>query len=114
MRVRMPLLQPVSQRRYKEIHDMNHKVLLTGALLAGTIALGGCASTSEIATLRTQVEQAQATADSAATSAAAASRDAAEAKALAEQAQADAAAAKAKSEDTDAKIDRMFKKTMYK
>ena len=68
---------------------MNHKVLLTGALLAGTIVLGGCANTSEIASLRTQVEQAQATADSAATSAAAASRDAAAAKALAEQAQAD-------------------------
>lgn len=86
---------------------MNRKALLTGALLAGTFVLGGCASTTDLANLRTQVEQAQATADSA-------SRDAAAAKALAEQAKADAAAANAKSEATDAKIDRMFKKTMYK
>jgi murein lipoprotein len=86
---------------------MNRNVLLTGALLAGTILLGGCANTTEIASLRTQVEQAQSTAD-------AASRDAAAAKALAEQAKADAAAALAKSQETDAKIDRMFKKTMYK
>lgn len=86
---------------------MNRNVLLTGALLAGTILLGGCANTSEIASLCTQVEQAQSTADAAAASAAAASRDAAAAKALAES-------AKAKSEETDAKIDRMFKKTMYK
>jgi murein lipoprotein len=93
---------------------MNRSVLLTGSLLAGTFLLGGCASTAEIASLRTQVEQAQSTADSAATTAAAASQEAAAARALAEQAQADAAAAKAKSEETDAKIDRMFKKTMYK
>ena len=63
---------------------MNRKALLTGALLAGTFILGGCASTTDLANLRTQVEQAQATADSA-------SRDAAAAKALAEQAKADAA-----------------------
>ena len=93
---------------------MNRNALLAGVLLAGTFFLGGCASTSEIANLRTQVEQAQSTADAAAASAAAAQRDAAAAKALAEQAQADAAAAKAKSEETDTKIDRMFKKTMYK
>lgn len=86
---------------------MNRKVLFTSFLLAGTFALGGCANTTELTNLRTQVEQAQATAD-------AASRDAAAAKALAEQASRDAAAAKAKSEETDTKVDRMFKKTMYK
>lgn len=82
--------------------------------LAAAAGLAGCASTSEIDSLRSDVSEAKttaanaaATADAARAEAAAASADAAEAKAM-------AADAKATSEATDAKIDRMFKKSMYK
>ena len=82
--------------------------------LLGIFTLGGCASTAEIDQLRAQVERAQSTADTAAAEASEARREAAAARTLAEEAQSDAAAAKATADETDVKIDRMFKKSMYK
>ena len=85
-------------------------------LLAG-VALAGCATTAqkeELAAVRAVAEQALADAAEAKRLAAEAEREAAAAKLAAEQARADAAAAMAKSDATEAKIDRMFKKAMYK
>jgi len=79
---------------------MNLKTLTIVTLSAGMLVLGGCASTQDIEKLRAEVEQANATANAAAA-------DAAEAKRL-------AAEAKAQSEETEDKINRMFKKAMYK
>ena len=93
---------------------MHTRTQLSTALLVGVFALGGCASTAEIDRLQAQIDEVRSTADAAAAEAAAASREAAEARTLAEQAQDDAAAARAMSEETETKIDRMFKKTMYK
>ncbi|RRQ20652.1 Lpp/OprI family alanine-zipper lipoprotein [Thiohalobacter thiocyanaticus] len=93
---------------------MKQKTQFGAILLLGAFALGGCASTGEIDQLRSDIERAQSTADDAAAEAAAARSEAAAARRLAEEAQDDAAAAKARSEETDAKIDRMFKKSMYK
>ena len=93
---------------------MTQRTLYTALVLVVAAGLGGCASTSEMDSLRAQVEQAQAAADAAAASADAAAQEAAAAKALAAEANATAAAAKAQSEMTEEKIDRMFKKTMYK
>lgn len=83
------------------------------ALLA-VAALGGCASTSEMDTLRAEVRQANETAASAQQTAqhALAAAEAAERKAAAAQRTADEASADAQTVNT--KIDRMFKKTMYK
>ena len=78
------------------------------ALTSG-LMLGGCATVSQedLAAVRATAEQAAA--------------DAAEAKAMAADAQAEAAdaksraeAAEAKAADTESKIDRMFRKSMYK
>ena len=73
-------------------------------LVAG---LSGCASTGNNAAMQSQIDAA--TAD-----AAAAKADAASAKATAAQALQTANEAKAISEDTETKIDRMFKKAMHK
>jgi murein lipoprotein len=75
--------------------------------LVAAAGLTGCASTSDIQGLRDQVATAQSTADAAA-------KDAADAKAAAAAAQATADEAKAKADETDDKINRMFKKAMYK
>ncbi len=82
------------------------QVVFSTALVA-LIGLSGCASTGEISALKSDIAAAQAAADSAAATAAAAKAEAAEAKAL-------AAEAKAQSAATEEKIDRMFKKAMYK
>jgi murein lipoprotein len=76
--------------------------------------LGGCASTSDLNTLRADVDSAKADASAARAEAAAASKAAAEAKAMASDAMNTANAAKAQSAETETKIDRMFKKAMYK
>lgn len=88
----------------------------TAGLLALTalLAAGGCASTSEMEQLRTDIAAAQATADQAAADAAAAREEAAQANATANNALGTAEAAKSKAEETESKIDRMFKKAMYK
>jgi murein lipoprotein len=76
--------------------------------------LAGCASTADMDSLRSDVDQANQAAESAAAEAAAARREAAAAALAAEEAKAAAEDAKAAAMATDAKIDRMFKKTMYK
>ncbi|MGB5605719.1 MAG: Lpp/OprI family alanine-zipper lipoprotein [Gammaproteobacteria bacterium] len=93
--------------------------LLAGLLLVSGVT--GCASTSELGSLKEQISQANATAEAARKEAAAASskadaatREAAAAKAMAEQAMTTANDAKATSATTESKIDRMFKKAMYK
>lgn len=93
--------------------------LLAGLLIV--IGATGCASTGDVGSLKDQISQANATAQAAKAEAAtanrkadAASREAAEAKAMAEKAMATANDAKATSETTESKIDRMFKKAMYK
>ena len=75
--------------------------LMVVALISGMM-LGGCATVSkeDLAAVQATAEQAAA--------------DAAEAKTMAADAQSRAAAAEAKSADTESKIDRMFKKSMYK
>ncbi len=87
------------------------KSTATGLALTALVGLTGCATTSDLDALRsemmTKIDQANATADKAAADAAAARQDAAAAKATAEQANATAA-------DTSEKLDRMFKKSMYK
>ena len=78
-----------------------------GFMLVALTGLAGCATTSDLDTLRTEVQKATATANQAASDAAAAKRDAAAAKSAAEAA-ADSA------RQTNEKLDRMFKKSMYK
>lgn len=88
----------------------------TAKLLALLIVLGlaGCAGTKDIESVRTQVEQANATAEAALQVANEANLAAQEAKAIATEANATAQKANATSETTEDKIDRMFKKAMYK
>lgn len=85
--------------------------ILAMALMAG---LGGCASTSENDALRSEINQANETARNAAATADAARTEAAAASQTAADAMATAKDAKATAEATDEKVDRMFKKAMYK
>jgi len=85
-------------------------LLATGA----TAGLGGCASTGDLNALRAEVDAAKAEASAARADAAAASKAAADAKTMAGEALSAANEAKASSEATETKIDRMFKKAMYK
>lgn len=75
--------------------------------LAGVVGLTGCATTSDLNQLRSEVEAAQATADRAEAKADAAASDASAALATANE-------AKATADETDEKVNRMFKKAMYK
>ncbi len=99
---------------------MEIKMTQTRRLLAlATVAvlytgISGCASTGELASLKSQIDQASADAAAARAEAAAASRDAADAKAMAGTATNTANQAMSLSQETDSKIDRMFKKAMYK
>lgn len=88
----------------------------TAKLLALLIVLGlaGCATNSDLDAVRTQVVQANATADAALSAANEAKATAQEAKAIAEDANATAQKANATAETTETKVDRMFKKAMYK
>jgi murein lipoprotein len=76
--------------------------------------LAGCASTSDIDSLRSEVRAANENSERAAAAAEAARQEAAAASRAAADAKAAAADAKATAQQTDEKIDRMFKKTMYK
>ncbi len=78
-------------------------------LAAGLIGLSGCASTGSA-----DLNAMQCKIDAAAADAAAAKADAAAAKATAADALRTANEAKAKSDDTEMRIDRMFKKAMHK
>ncbi len=104
------------------------KIVTSLFLVAGLALAGGCASTKDLEAVRATADKAaaaamkaQASADSAAAAAAKAqaSADAAKytsdaAKATADAAKASADSANACCHDTQTKIDRMFKKSMYK
>jgi murein lipoprotein len=77
------------------------------SLVGMSAGLAGCATTSDLDALRSQV-------DAASADASAAKAEAAEAKAMAAEAINTANEAKATSQETETKIDRMFKKAMYK
>jgi murein lipoprotein len=90
------------------------KTAVRGLLLIGaSTALFGCATTQQ-GDLQGDIAQVRALAEQAAADAAAAKDAAAAAQARADAAMDTATAAKAQSDQTDAKIDRMFKKAMYK
>jgi murein lipoprotein len=98
-----------------------YRVLVIAAGLSAVALLGGCASTSDLEKLRTEVGAVKATADQAASDASAARSQAASADSSAKSAQAaaeEAARAAREARDasaaTEAKIDRMFKRSMYK
>jgi murein lipoprotein len=90
------------------------RILAVVAATGIVAGLGGCASSSDVKTLRDDVTAARAEASAAKAEAAAASQAAARAEAMASDAMNTANAAKASSEETETKIDRMFKKAMYK
>lgn len=89
-------------------------VLAALGLAAATGITGGCASTSDIDAIRALAEEAKADAAQAQRSADAAGSTADEALRKAESAQAEARDAGACCEQTNEKIDRMFKRSMYK
>ena len=84
---------------------MRHTVKLLALFIA--IGLTGCATTKDLDSVRLEVQQANATAEAALKAANEANATAMDAKAIAQD-------AKATSETTESKIDRMFKKAMYK
>lgn len=88
----------------------------TVTILALFIALGvtGCATTKDLEAVRLQAQQANQTADAALQTAEDAKAIAQEAKMIAQNANATAQDADATSKTTENKIDRMFKKAMYK
>ena len=77
---------------------MRHIVKLLVLFMA--IGLAGCATTKDLEAVRAQAQQANTTADAALKTA--------------EEAKATALDAKTTAETTESKIDRMFKKAMYK
>jgi len=81
--------------------------IVTMIALFIAIGLTGCATTGDLDAVRSQAEQANMTAN-------AALQAANEAKATAAEANAAAQDAKATSANTEEKVDRMFKKAMYK
>lgn len=98
---------------------MRHTVKMLALFIA--LGLTGCATTKDLEAVRLQAQQANATADAALQAANAAKATARDAKILAEEANATAQRAnataqeaKATSQTTETKIDRMFKKAMYK
>jgi murein lipoprotein len=76
--------------------------------------LFGCATSAEQQSLRSEIDEVRALAEQAAADAAAAKQAAAAAQSRADAAMDTASGAKTQSEETEAKIDRMFKKAMYK
>lgn len=87
--------------------NISQKRLVTSLFLAALATTAGCATTSDLDDLRAEVQRANSTAERAAADAASAKQDAAAARTAAEQAQSEAA-------ETNEKLDRMFKKSMYK
>lgn len=83
------------------------------ALVATSGLMFGCATTGQ-QEVRSELDEVRALAEQAAADAAAAREAAAAAQATANEALDTAAGARAQSEQTEAKIDRMFKKAMYK
>jgi murein lipoprotein len=95
----------------------NRTVLQKGAraaLVVGITGLSACATTGDLEALSAKVDAASAEASAARNEAAAARAEAAEARTMAASATTTANDAMAISKDTETKIDRMFKKAMYK
>lgn len=88
---------------------MKNATVKTLVLVAASSLLFGCASIQ-----RSELDEVRAIAEKAAADAAAARETADTASARADAAANTANAAKAQSEETETKIDRMFKKAMYK
>jgi murein lipoprotein len=86
---------------------MNRTRMLVLVAVAGVAGLSGCATTGDLDALKSQVNQN--TADIAA-----ANKTAADAKATAQEAMTTANEAKSTADDTASKLDRVFKKSMYK
>lgn len=87
---------------------MKRSRVLALVAIAGVYAgLTGCATNGDIEALRAEINQNK-------KDTAAAARDAADAKAMSQSAVNTANEAKAMSADTASKLDRMFKKAMYK
>ncbi len=83
-------------------------------VLAASALLFGCATSSDLDEVRSLAQQASTDAAAAKQAAAAADQAAGAAQVRADRAMDAAASAKAQSEQTESKIDRMFKKAMYK
>jgi murein lipoprotein len=92
---------------------MKKTVFRSLVLMAASASLFGCATTQQTE-LQSDLADVRAIAEQAAADAAAAKQAAAAAQASADAATDTANAAKAQSDETEAKIDRMFKKAMYK
>jgi murein lipoprotein len=87
---------------------MNRSRMLLLVAVAGVYAgLAGCATTGDLDALKAEVNQNKA-------DIAAANKNAADAKAMAQEAMTTANQANSTAEDTASKLDRMFKKSMYK
>lgn len=84
------------------------------ALAAGVALLSGCVTTADLEKVSAEAKAARDAADRAQQTATTAQSDAAGAKASAARAEAAAQDAKSCCTDTNEKIDRMFKKSMYK
>ncbi len=89
--------------------------LAQAAVLASIMSLGaGCASTPEMNSMRAEVEEAKQAAAEARAAAEEAQSSAKKAQAAADEALRKAEAAEQCCRDTNEKIDRMFKRSMYK
>lgn len=88
---------------------MNESLTRLGVVTALCGLMFGCATTQQ-----TDLDEVRAIAEQAMADAAAAKQAAADAQASADAAMDTAASAKAQSQETESKIDRMFKKAMYK
>ncbi len=86
---------------------MSYRIFKPLAVAAVVFAIAGCASNQELQTLRGEVDGLKA-------DVAAAQADAAEAKVSAQRAEQAAEGARMQSMETNEKIDRMFKQSMYK
>ena len=91
---------------------MKHIAKLLALLIV--FGLAGCAGTKDVESVRTEVERANATAEAALKVANEANLTAQQARDIAQEANATAQKANATSQTTEEKIDRMFKKAMYK
>ncbi len=91
---------------------MKNTVKMLALLMA--IGLTGCATTNDLDTVRAQAQDANTTANAALKAANEAKAIAQNANATAQDAKAMAQDAKETSKTTETKIDRMFKKAMYK
>ncbi len=90
------------------------KCVFTVAALGAAVALSGCATTGQLEEVKAQLNAVQADANAAKSEAGAARTTANEAKDIANRALNTANEANARSIETETKIDRMFKRSMYK